>query len=108
MKHFKLAEEEAGESSFPTVKIRFHVAHLHEIRGESAMAMEMYEEILKEKELPQCIKADVLRQIGWMYHTLESLGDKQTRLSTAVQVSLLNFMLKLHLCTLHREQFSVI
>jgi len=53
------------------------------------MAMEIYEGILKEKDLPQCIKADVLRQIGWMYHTLDSLGDKQTRLSTAVQVSFL-------------------
>ncbi len=55
------------------------------------MAMEIYEDILKEKELPQCIKADVLRQIGWMYHTLDSLGDKQTRLSTAVQVSFESF-----------------
>ena len=43
------------------------------------MAKEAYEQLLAEKQLTPQLKADIYRQLGWMYHCVESLGDKRQR-----------------------------
>ena len=85
LKHFRLAEEDVGTCTFTPLEIRFHVAHLHEVKGDSAKAKEIYEELLKEPTLSSNIKADIYRQLGWMYHSVESFGEKQTRIPIAIQ-----------------------
>jgi histone demethylase len=85
LKYFKLAEEDVGPCSFTNLEIRFHVAHLHEVKGDSARAREIYEELLKEPNLASNLKADIYRQLGWMFHGVDSFGDKQVRIPLAIQ-----------------------
>lgn len=47
-------------------------------------AKEAYEQLLVEKQLTPQLRADIYRQLGWMYHSLESLGDKRQRESFAI------------------------
>lgn len=48
-------------------------------------AKEQYQDILKEANLASSLRADTLRQLGWMFHTNESLGDCQIRQLQAAQ-----------------------
>lgn len=47
---------------FPSVQ--FHIAHLYEVQKKHKLAKELYEQLLKEKDLPQHLKADIYRQLG--------------------------------------------
>ena len=85
LRYFKLAEEDVGSCSFSDVEIRFHVAHLHEVKGDSAKAREIYEELLKEPNLTSSLKADIYRQLGWMLHSIDTFGEKQVRIPQAIQ-----------------------
>ena len=50
-------------------EIKFHIAHVYEVRGDShAKAKDLYEELLKETDISANLKADVFRQLGWMFH----------------------------------------
>jgi len=72
--------------SFTRHEIKFHVAHVYEVRGDShAKAKDLYEELLKETDISANLKADVYRQLGWMFHSVEALGERTTRLHTAIQ-----------------------
>nr|CAD7394437.1 unnamed protein product [Timema cristinae] len=64
--------------------VRFHIAHLFEVQGKYKTAKENYEQLLREKELPTHLKADICRQLGWMYHCVESLGEKIQRETVAI------------------------
>lgn len=44
--------------------VRFHIAHLYEVQGKYKTAKENYEQLLKEKDLPTHLKADICRQLG--------------------------------------------
>lgn len=59
--------------------VRFHIAHLYEAQNKHKAAKEAYELLLAEKQLTPQLKADVYRQLGWMYHCVESLLDKRQR-----------------------------
>ena len=85
LKHFKMAEDDAGICSFSPLEIRFHVAHLHEVKGDSVKAREIYEELVKEPNLATSLKADIYRQLGWMLHSVDTFGEKQTRIPMAIQ-----------------------
>ena len=86
LKHFRLAEDDASPCTFSPLEIRFHLAHLHEVKGDSAKAKEIYEELLKEpSQLSAGLRADVYRQLGWMHHSVESFGEKQVRIPVAIQ-----------------------
>ncbi|QQP38964.1 Uncharacterized protein FKW44_019694, partial [Caligus rogercresseyi] len=63
---------------------RFHLAHLLELQGKYSLAKEKYESLLSEANLPTSLKADIYRHLGWMYHGVESLGEKSTRISNAI------------------------
>ena len=54
-------------------------------QGKYKTAKEGYEQLLECTDLPPLVKANTLRQLGWMYHTVESLGDAQTREAYAIQ-----------------------
>ena len=52
--------------------MRFHEAHV--------AALDAYEQLLaRDEEVSASLRVDVLRQLGWMYHCVEALGDKQPR-----------------------------
>uniref|UniRef100_A0A0K2U1I1 JmjC domain-containing protein n=2 Tax=Lepeophtheirus salmonis TaxID=72036 RepID=A0A0K2U1I1_LEPSM len=77
LKHFRLA----GPLNHFT---RFHLAHLLELQGKYTLAKEKYESLLQESSLSQSLKADVYRHLGWMYHGVESLGEKSVRIANAI------------------------
>lgn len=69
--------------------VRFHVAHLHEAQGRYKAAKEAYHQLLEEKAITPQLKADVFRQLGWMYHCIELLGEKRQR-----EMQALNYLQK--------------
>ncbi|XP_066581045.1 lysine-specific demethylase 6A isoform X2 [Prorops nasuta] len=72
LKHLTLALIDATTpASFSKLEIKFHIAHLHEVQGKYRLAKEHYEALLKEKSLPSHLKADICRQLGWMYHVVD-------------------------------------
>lgn len=46
------------------VSVKFHIAHLYEVQGKYKVAKDNYEQLLKEKDLPTNLKADICRQLG--------------------------------------------
>uniref|UniRef100_A0A182SRH9 Uncharacterized protein n=1 Tax=Anopheles maculatus TaxID=74869 RepID=A0A182SRH9_9DIPT len=60
-------------------EVRFHIAHLYEVQNKYKSAKEAYERLLANKQLTASLKADIYRQLGWMYHTVDLLGDKVQR-----------------------------
>lgn len=116
LKHFKLALADQSPCTLSPFEIRFHIAHLYEINDKPKQAKLLYEQILKEKDLPSQLKADVHRQlgkkglcllyyqiikiknkkkskceififyVGWMYHTVDALGEKPQREPIAIHL----------------------
>ncbi|CAB3368703.1 Hypothetical predicted protein [Cloeon dipterum] len=84
LKHLQLALIDASPCTFSKVEIRFHIAHLYEVQGKHKVAKEHYENLLKDKDLPNHLKADVCRQLGWMYHSVDSFGEKHPRETVAI------------------------
>lgn len=66
----------ANWSSFT---VRFHIAHLYEAQNKYSAAREAYQQLLDDRTLTYHLRADVYRQLGWMYHCVEVLGDKRHR-----------------------------
>lgn len=54
------------------------------MQAKHKQAKEAYEQLLVEKQLTPQLRADIYRQLGWMYHSLESLGEKRQRESFAI------------------------
>ncbi|XP_034183666.2 utx histone demethylase isoform X1 [Osmia lignaria lignaria] len=72
LKHLTLALIDATTpASFSKLEIKFHIAHLYEVQGKYRLARDHYEALLKEKALPSHLKADICRQLGWMYHVVD-------------------------------------
>ncbi|XP_014606209.1 PREDICTED: histone demethylase UTY isoform X3 [Polistes canadensis] len=72
LKHLTLALIDATTpASFSKLEIKFHIAHLYEVQGSYRLAKDHYEALLKEKALPSHLKADICRQLGWMYHVVD-------------------------------------
>ncbi|XP_050313542.1 lysine-specific demethylase 6A isoform X2 [Anthonomus grandis grandis] len=83
-KHFQLALVDTSPSTTPKNNIRFHIAHLFEIQGKVKIAKEKYEALLKDKSITPLLKAEIFRQLGWLYHSHETLGDKNQRIPLAI------------------------
>jgi histone demethylase len=64
LKHFRRALNDTSPCTLSHLEIKFHIAHLYEIHDKPKLAKQQYELILKEKDLPGNVKADVLRQLG--------------------------------------------
>lgn len=88
VKHFKLALSDQRSSSISKCEIKFHLGHLHEIEHHYAEAKSEYEDILKlpAAQLTTPVQANTLRQLGWLYHTVEGLGDLQVRSQKALDL----------------------
>ncbi|GAB0087282.1 lysine-specific demethylase 6A [Sergentomyia squamirostris] len=85
LKHLQLAYLDSSSPNLSSkLEIRFHIAHLYEVQSKHKAAKVAYEQLLNEKQLTPQLKADIYRQIGWMYHSIESLGDKRTRETFAI------------------------
>ncbi|XP_055859348.1 lysine-specific demethylase 6A isoform X4 [Episyrphus balteatus] len=84
LKHLQLALIDTAPCTFTKLQIRFHIAHLYEVQNKHKAAKEAYEKLLTEDQLTLELKADIYRQLGWMYHCVESLGDKRQRESYAI------------------------
>lgn len=60
------------------------MAHLYEAQNRYKAAREAYMQLLEDKNLTSQLRADIYRQLGWMYHCVDALGDKQKRELQAV------------------------
>ncbi|KAK5920389.1 hypothetical protein CgunFtcFv8_024205 [Champsocephalus gunnari] len=85
LKHFQLALIDSNLCTLSKAEIQFHIAHLYEIQKKYRAAKEAYESLLQTENLPAQVKATSLQQLGWMHHTVETLGDKGTKDSYAIQ-----------------------
>lgn len=83
-KHLQLALVDASSCSTPKNTVRFHIAHLYEIQGKVKTAKERYETLLKDKSITASLKSEIFRQLGWLYHSHESLGEKNQRIPLAI------------------------
>ena len=57
LRHFRLAQEDTSPCSFDRSELQFHVAHLHEVRGDSMKAKTLYEELLNTGGSSKCEKS---------------------------------------------------
>ncbi|XP_017026011.1 histone demethylase UTY isoform X4 [Drosophila kikkawai] len=89
LKHLQLALLYTYPSTFSELQVKFQIAHLYETQNKHKAAKDGYEFLLKEKNISLELKADVYRQLGWMYHCVECLGEKKERETYA-----LNFLQK--------------
>lgn len=83
-KHLQLALMDNSPCTAPKNVIKFHIAHLYEIQGKVKIAKDKYESLLKDKTLAQSLKAEIFRQLGWLYHCQDALGDKSQRVPLAI------------------------
>ncbi|XP_067031974.1 lysine-specific demethylase 6A-like isoform X1 [Acropora muricata] len=88
VKHFQMALMDSSPCSLSKVEIRFHLGHLYEMQNKCEVAQEMYENIIEMPNVPNNIRADAYKQLGWMYYNKEHLGDRPTRMEKAVQLLL--------------------
>lgn len=84
VKHFQLALADNNPCSASNNTIKFHIAHLYEAQGRIKAAKERYEALIRDKNLETSLKADVYRQLGWLYHCHDILGDKNQRIASAI------------------------
>ncbi|CAE1317944.1 UTX [Acanthosepion pharaonis] len=63
---------------------RLHIAHLFQVQGKYKQSKEAYEQFLLPEDIDDKIKAIAYRQLGWLFHTAEQLGDKSTREPVAI------------------------
>ncbi|XP_030079040.1 lysine-specific demethylase 6A isoform X2 [Drosophila hydei] len=85
LKHLQLALADASRSTFSDLQVKFQIAHLYEVQNKHKAAKESYEFILNDKNISLDLKADIYRQLGWMYHCVECLGEKKERESNALR-----------------------
>ncbi|XP_062589237.1 lysine-specific demethylase 6A-like [Saccostrea cucullata] len=84
IKHFRQALNDSNKCSLSKAQIRLHIAHLLEIQGKYKQAKEAYEHFESPDVSEPQVKATALKQLGWLYHVTEQLGDKNRRESLAV------------------------
>lgn len=84
LKHLQLALADNNPCTTEKDKIRFHIAHLFEVQGKVKIAKEKYELLLREKSLSNPLRADIFRQLGWLYHCYDILGEKHQRIPSAI------------------------
>ncbi|CAH1781540.1 unnamed protein product [Owenia fusiformis] len=84
LKHLRLALNDSSPCTLSKHKIKFYIGQILEVKGDFKEAKEHYETLLKDEGLPNNVKSNTLRQLGWMHHTQEQFGDKATREAYAV------------------------
>ncbi|XP_073957966.1 utx histone demethylase isoform X1 [Choristoneura fumiferana] len=83
--HFRRAKlSPHQDATFTRLELSFHAAHLLEARGLRKAARDAYAKLLNEPQLALTLKADVCRQLGWLYHRCASLGEPAARARAAI------------------------
>ncbi|XP_076805994.1 histone demethylase UTY-like [Clavelina lepadiformis] len=87
IKHFRQSLSDYRYCSVNKSEILFHLGHLLEIQLQYFEAKKEYEQILTlpATQVKPYVQANTLRQLGWMYHTVEDFGDISLRSATALQ-----------------------
>ncbi|XP_064638902.1 histone demethylase UTY-like isoform X2 [Lineus longissimus] len=85
LKHFRLALNDSSPCTLSKAEIRFHIAHLFETTGKFKQAKESYEQLSQGDSIASNVKANALRQLGWIHFSHEQLGEKATREQQAIQ-----------------------
>lgn len=85
LKHLNQALKDNNPCTLSKAEIGFHIAHIYELQGRIKAAKEAYDRLLTDVSVPAGLRAEVLKQLGWMHHTTESLGDKNQREAYAVE-----------------------
>lgn len=77
-KHFNLAINDTRQNSGTSTKyeLRFQLAHLYEIQCKHKQAIELYEKLLQENDLPQKLSANIYRQLGWIHYNTTNSDHK--------------------------------
>ena len=84
LKHFTMAKNDSSPCTLGQLELQFHIAHLYEVCSRHMEAKAKYDVLLADSSLPLQLRADILRQIGWMFHSVEQFGDKAQRVEQAV------------------------
>ncbi|XP_074657406.1 histone demethylase UTY-like [Tubulanus polymorphus] len=84
LKHFRQALNDSSPCSLTKGEVRFHIGHLFEVEGRVKQAKESYEQLVQIDNITNTVKANALRQLGWLYFTCDQLGEKTTRETAAV------------------------
>jgi len=85
LKHFRLVLNDSSPCSLTKSEVKFHIAHILELQGKYRAAKETYEHLLELQNISNVVKANAYRQLGWMSHTVESLGEAGVRQAFAIQ-----------------------
>ncbi|XP_022914705.2 histone demethylase UTY isoform X1 [Onthophagus taurus] len=85
LKHFQLALVDNSPCTADKIAIKFHIAHVFELQGKIKRAKERYEALLLDKTINNTLRADIYRQLGWLYHCYDVLGEKVARIPLAIQ-----------------------
>ncbi|OQV25308.1 Lysine-specific demethylase 6A [Hypsibius exemplaris] len=65
--------------------INFHIGHIYELQGRYETAKKYYEQVIQSPTCDNQLRADVLRQMGWMFHTVEDFGERSMREGQAIK-----------------------
>ncbi|KAK5639667.1 hypothetical protein RI129_012159 [Pyrocoelia pectoralis] len=84
LKHFQLALTDSNPCTASHSIIKFHIAHLLEVQGKIKGAKEKYELLLRDKGIGTSLRSDIFRQLGWLYHCHDILGEKNHRIPLAI------------------------
>ncbi|XP_067948145.1 histone demethylase UTY-like [Watersipora subatra] len=84
-KHFKQVLNDSNSSAFLKAEVRFHGAHMYELEGDLKKARSLYEQLLQGANIPNQVRANAYKQLGWMYHMDESMGDLPHRQTAAIE-----------------------
>lgn len=86
LKHLRLALADTADCSLSKHELRFHIAHTYELQGKWRAARDSYEAVIAGgNDVPHNVIANAYRQLGWMYHCVEAIGDRQSRDETAIK-----------------------
>lgn len=86
LKHFGLALHDTNVCSLSKHEIQFSMAHVYQLQENYKLAKELYEKLTEDPQVQNPLKANILKQMGWMYHCVESLGDATSRETMAVNI----------------------
>ncbi|WAR28034.1 KDM6A-like protein [Mya arenaria] len=85
LKHFRNALSDCSPCSLTKAQIKLHIAHLYEVQGQYKQAKEAYEQFISSEDcIEDTYRATANKQLGWLFHTVDILGEKSAREELAI------------------------
>ncbi|XP_069104223.1 lysine-specific demethylase 6A-like isoform X1 [Argopecten irradians] len=84
LKHFHQALKDSSPCSLSKAQIRLQIAHILEAQAKYKQAKESYEQFADLDNTENPVKATALKQLGWLFHTVDQLGEKNAREGLAI------------------------